>query len=377
MPMKFLCHWYATKELVEVVVDQGRVAQITSAVTTANATTPWLAPGLVDLQVNGYGGTEFSSPTATTNTVADVTEQMALFGVLRYLPTVTTATFAVMAQGLRNIAAACEQFPTVARAVGGIHLEGPYLSPEDGPRGAHPQACCKPPEWEEFQRLQDAAGGRIRLLTMAVEWENAARFIAQVVTSGVVVAIGHTAANSDQIRAAVDAGARLSTHLGNGSHRMLRRHPNYLWDQLAEDRLDASLIVDGQHLPPEVVKTFVRAKGAERCILVSDLSGLAGLPPGRYAGQLCDVEILADGRLVLAGQEQLLAGAGFPLGLGIENVQRFADVDLTTALQMAIDHPARLMGWSVPKLAVGARLDDFIRLDIDPKTGRITIGRWA
>ncbi len=126
-------------------------------------------------------------------------------------------------------------------------------------RGAHPQSQCRRPDWDEFQRLQEAAGGRIRLVTLAPELPGACDFIARLTASSGIAAIGHTAAHGDQIRAAADAGAGLSTHLGNGSHRMLRRHPNYLWDQMAEDRLVATVIADGHHLPPEVLKTIVRA----------------------------------------------------------------------------------------------------------------------
>ena len=257
----------------------------------------------------------------------------------------------------KTIAAACRQSAAVAHAMPGIHLEGPYIASEEGPRGAHPLAHCRPPDADEFDRFQEAADGRIRILTLSPEYPAAAAFIARVVQKGVVVAIGHTAANSAQIRAAVDAGASLSTHLGNGAHRTLRRHPNYLWDQMAEDRLQAGLIVDGHHLPPEVVQSLVRAKTPERCILVSDLSGLAGLPAGRYATQLCDLEILADGRLVIAGQDQLLAGASQPLGVGVANVMRFAGVDLATAVQMASHHPARLLGMAENSLRPGDPAD--------------------
>jgi N-acetylglucosamine-6-phosphate deacetylase len=173
----------------------------------------------------------------------------------------------------------------------------------------------------------------------------------------VVISIGHTAATGEQIRAAVDAGARLSTHLGNGAHRTLRRHPNYLWDQMAEDRLSASIIADGHHLPPEVVKTIVRAKTPARTILVSDESGLAGLPPGRYQSSGCELEILADGRLVIAGQDQLLAGASQPIGVGVVNVMRFAGVDLATAVEMATSNPLSLLGRSTPSLRPGDPAD--------------------
>ncbi len=275
----------------------------------------------------------------------------------QFFPTVTTASYETIVHSVRTIAEACRRLPEVARTAPGIHVEGPYITREDGPRGAHPLVHCRPPDWDEFCRFQDAAGGRIRLLTLSPEYPTAAAFIRRASESGVVVAIGHTAADSEQIRAAVDAGARLSTHLGNGAHRMLRRHPNYIWDQLADDRLIASLIVDGHHLPPEVVKSMVRAKTPERCILVSDLSGLAGMPPGRYDTELCELEILADGRLVIAGQDQLLAGASAPIGVGVAGVMRYAGVDLATAVHMASHHPARLLGLEPVEVASGHAAD--------------------
>jgi N-acetylglucosamine-6-phosphate deacetylase len=325
----------------------------------------------VDLQSNGYGGQEFSAPDLTSEKVAQIARQQAAFGVTQFCPTVTTAGFDTIVHSLRTIVEACDSFSDVAHSVAGIHLEGPYIAREDGPRGAHPLEHCRAPCWDEFQRFQDAAKGGIRMLTLAAEYPESPAFIARVAESGVVVAIGHTSADSTQIRAAVDAGARLSTHLGNGAHRMLRRHPNYLWDQLAEDRLMASLIVDGHHLPPEVVQTIVRAKTPKRCILVSDLSGLAGLPVGRYATQMCELEILPDGRLVIAGQDQLLAGASQPIGVGVANVMRFAGVDLATAVDMASRHPAELLGLRPGQLQAGDPAD-LVLFDLrDSSDGRL------
>jgi N-acetylglucosamine-6-phosphate deacetylase len=318
---------------------------------------PWIAPGFIDIQSNGYGGQEFSSPTLTVEHLAEITGRQAEFGVTQYLPTVTTASGNTIRHSVRTIAAACRQSPAIAHAIPGIHVEGPYIATEDGPRGAHPLEHCRPPDWDEFQSFQEAAEGRIRLLTLSPEYAGAPEFIRRAVASGVVISIGHTSADSAQIRAAVDAGARLSTHLGNGAHRSLRRHPNYLWDQLGDDRLMASLIVDGHHLPREVVQTMVRAKTPARCILVSDLSGLAGLPPGRYDTELCELEILPNGRLVIAGQDQLLAGASLPIGVGVANVMAFAGVDLATAVEMATLHPAELLGLTANRLAVGDAAD--------------------
>jgi N-acetylglucosamine-6-phosphate deacetylase len=350
-----LARRYDTAEPVRIEVAAGRIAAVTAADAPAAATDcwPWVAPGFFDIQFNGYGGQEFSAPDITPEKVAQITAVLDRFGVTRYCPTLTTNSAAVLDRALRAVAAACEASPAVARRVAGIHLEGPYISTEDGPRGAHPRQHCRGPDWGEFQRFQEAADGRLRILTMSPEYDGAAGFIARVVQSGVVVAIGHTAANAAQLHAAVDAGARLSTHLGNGSHLVLPRHANYIWEQLAEDRLAASLIVDGYHLPPAVVKSLVRAKTPSRCILISDMSGLAGRPPGRYAGSLCDVEILPNGRLVVAGQTELLAGAALPIGVGVANVMHFAGVTLAEAVRMATEHPAQLLGLAPGRLAIG------------------------
>jgi len=340
-----------------VETGDGRIVAIEPVAATSLDGWPWIGPGLIDIQVNGYGGQEFNARDLSPSKVVGIGEQLLSCGVTRFCPTVTTQHFDVLAHAMRTLAAACESSPNFARQAAGIHLEGPYICADDGPRGAHPREHCRAPDWDEFQRLQEAAGGRIRILTMAVHHEGTAEFIRRVAESGVVVAVGHTAADSEQIRAAVDAGARLSTHLGNGAHGTLRRHPNYLWDQLAEDRLTASLIVDGHHLPPEVVKVFVRAKTPDRCILVSDMSGLAGLPPGRYPSNLCDVEILPNGRMIIAGQTQLLAGASLPLNVGVANAVTFAGIALGTALRMATVHPARLLGLDPATLEPGAPAD--------------------
>jgi N-acetylglucosamine-6-phosphate deacetylase len=295
-------------------------------------------------------------------------------GVGRFCPTVTTAGAQTLERSLRAIDEACRAWPHVERRVAGIHLEGPYISAQDGPRGAHPREHCRPPDMAEFARLQSAAGGRIRLVTLSPEYDAAPDFIRQLTSEGIVVAIGHTAASGEQIRRAVDAGARLSTHLGNGAHPQLPRHPNYIWDQLADDRLSASLIVDGHHLPPAVVQSFVRAKTPQRLILVSDLSPLAGLPPGEYRTALCHVESLPDGRLVVAGQRQLLAAASEPIGTGVANVMRFAGLDLVTAVELATSNPARLLGLPVHDLAVGAPADVVLfDLDLGESGGRLAV----
>ena len=349
---------YDTQEPLAITLNDGRIADLTSPGQRADESLPWIAPGLTDLQVNGFAGRAFNSPALTAEDVLRISQSLDKFGVTGYCPTATTDSFEALAAMMAVVAEACEQDAEVARRVRGIHLEGPYISPHDGPRGAHPRAHVRPPDVDEFQRLQQAAGGRIRILTLSPEYPAAAAFIARVAATGVIVAIGHTNATSDQIRAAVDAGASLSTHLGNGSHEQLCRHPNYIWDQLAEDRLTASLIVDGHHLPAAVVKSFVRAKTAARCILVSDVVSLAGLPAGRYnLPSLGAIDLLADGRTALVAQPQLLAGAVLPITAGIVNVLRFTDETLASAVDMASPRPAALLGRSGPWLEIGKPAD--------------------
>jgi len=351
---------YDTGEVVAIQFDAGRITRIEPAEHAARstATLPWIAPGFVDLQVNGYHGQEFNDSALTVAAIAQVCRAMDCDGVTSFLPTATTHSSEMLLHTFTTLAAACEEDDGVARRVPGFHLEGPYISPSDGPRGAHPREHCRPPDWDEFQQFQEAADGRIKIVTLSPEYDAAPRFIAKAAASGVLVAIGHTAADSDQIRAAVDAGARMSTHLGNGAHGTIRRHPNYIWDQLAEDRLVASLIVDGHHLPPAVVKTFVRAKTIDRCVLVSDLVGMAGMPAGHYANtSIGDIEVLDDGRLVVAGQRQYLAGAGLPITHGIANLMRFAGIDLRMAIDLAARRPAELIGLDRGRLEVGAIAD--------------------
>src|SRR5207237_3456086 len=196
----------------------------------------------------------------------------------------------------------------------------PYISPEDGPRGAHPQEHVRPANWEEFRRFQDdAAHGMIKMLTLAPETPGALPFIEKVAATGVVVAIGHTAASPACIRDAIHAGAKISTHLGNGSHAMLPRHENYLWEQLAADGLWASMIADGHHLPDSVMRCILRVKTPARMILTCDASPLAGSPPGKYRQWEYDFEVLPVGKVVVAGT-QFLGGSWAFTDLCVRNM---------------------------------------------------------
>jgi len=378
--MKLFGRRYDSGEPICVEIAGGKIvgAEILTSAERQASRWPWIAPGLFDIQVNGYGGQEFSSADLTPEQVIAIVQEYAAFGVTRCCPTLFTASYEVLRHGLKTIVAACNSSPETARLVAAVHVEGPYISKEDGPRGAHPLEHCRAPDWDEFQRLQEAADGRIRILTMSVEFDDSPSFIERVAVSGVIVAIGHTSADSAHIRAAVDAGARLSTHLGNGCHLTMPVYPNYFWDQLAEDQLAASLIVDGHHLPANVVKTFVRVKTSERCLLISDVSGWAGRPPGRYTAGHGELEILPDGRLVVAGQRQLLAGASRPIGTGVANVMRFAGVSLSEAIDMATTHPARLLSMPSGGLQPGDPADLVLfHLDLAEPDDEATLPEFA
>jgi N-acetylglucosamine-6-phosphate deacetylase len=180
-------------------------------------------------------------------------------------------------------------------------------------------------------------------MTLAPELPGALPLTEKLAASGVCVAIGHTAADRRTILSAVEAGARLSTHLGNAAHDMLQRHHNYIYDQLGEDRLFASFIVDGHHLPPHLVQSFARAKGLTRSILVSDAVQYTGLPPGVYDGGYRKFEVRPDGFIGVVGEPRL-AGSGIVLPRGIENLVRFAGVSLGDAIETVTANPADLLG---------------------------------
>lgn len=327
---------------VRITVEDGRITAVDRVADEPGET--WISPGWMDIQINGYEGHDPNAPGDQAEATTAMVRSLWQHGVTASCVTLCTDSEDRILEGLRGIAAACRSDPLIAASVVGIHVEGPSISTEDGPRGAHPLRHVRPPSIAEYRRWQQAAEGRIRIITLSPEYEEAARYIETIVADGVVASIGHTAATSDQIRMAVDAGARWSTHLGNGAHALIPRHPNYIWDQLAEDRLSAGFIFDGHHLPPAVMKSVLRAKGIERSILVSDAVYVAGLPPGRYRlPDGAEVELRASGRLELAGTPYL-AGAVTALPTCLANAVRYAGVTLSEAVRMVTANPARLLG---------------------------------
>jgi N-acetylglucosamine-6-phosphate deacetylase len=279
--------------------------------------------------------------------------------VTRCLPTLITSSFERFAASARVLSRLSSP------AIAGIHMEGPYLSPQDGARGAHPREHVKDASLDDFKRRQDAADGRIKLVTLAPETAGALPLIEHLVASDVRVAIGHTAATPGQIADAVAAGATLATHLGNGCAQMLPRHPNVIWELLAADAVFASLIVDGHHLPPATVKAMMRAKGAARTILVTDAVAAAGCAPGTYTLGGVESELSADGRVSLPGTPYL-AGSALTLDRAIANTVRFTGLSIDAAINMASTIPASYLC-----MATGGT----ITADWDPERGTFHVVR--
>ncbi len=300
----------------------------------------WITPGFIDLQVNGFAGVDYNSPFAPIEEIGRSIRVMFSTGVTRFFPTVITGSPDDMLGALKNLARAKEALPE-GSAMEAFHVEGPHISPEDGPRGAHPKRWVRPPDFDEFRRWQEAARGHIRLVTLSPEWPQASQYIGQLTREGVVTSIGHTRASHQQIEDAVRAGATLSTHLGNGADAVLPRHPNYIWEQLAEDKLAASFIVDGHHLPESFLRVALRAKGIERSVLVTDAVMPAMCAPGPYRLGEVEVEMKEDQRVVLRGGTRL-AGSSLRMDAAISTVMRIAGVSLTEAIAMATVNPARI-----------------------------------
>jgi len=226
-------------------------------------------------------------------------------------------------------------------AIDGYHVEGPHISPEDGPRGAHPIEHIRPPDIDEFHRWQEAADGLVKLVTVSPEWPEMPAYVGGLVRNGVVASVGHTKASSEQIQAVVDAGARMSTHLGNAAHPMLPKTQSYIWDQLANDRLTASFVVDGIHIPPHFIRAAMRAKSLDHCVLVTDAVAPAMCQPGYYKLSQVDVELKENGSVVLRGGSRL-AGSALRMDHAIGNTVRYAGVTLRESVVMATQNAARV-----------------------------------
>lgn len=336
--------FYLDHSPVRVEISEGKIINVTRIpeLTDKNSKV-YVAPGLIDNQVNGYGGVSFvdMGGELTLEGIKKATSALWKDGVTTYLPTLTTNDKKIYLKNLSLLARAKED-PAIRGSIPGFHMEGPYISPEDGYRGAHPLNYVRNPDWNEFSELYQASEKNILQVTVAPEVEGAMDFISRLRELGIVVAIGHHNASAEQIKEAADRGAQTATHLGNGMANNINRHNNPLWPQLSDDRLMISMIADGFHLRPEQLRVFYKAKGLENTIITSDVSALGGMPPGKYLNVVGDtLEVTVDGAIRYPAQNNL-AGSASSISKGVGNLMKVTGCSLNEAVQMASGNPARL-----------------------------------
>jgi len=308
-------------------------------------------PALVDLQLNGYAGFDFNGDPDLWNSeqLHRIRLSLARRGVMAALPTLITDSPDLMLARVERYVELVSTDSQLASCFPKLHIEGPFISPFDGPRGAHPRRHCRAPaQLPQFvDRLADACGGRIGIVTLAPELPGAIELIGRCAELGVCAAIGHTRASREQINAVVAAGARMVTHLGNGADRMLDRLDNYIQYLLADDRLCASFVADGHHIPLTTLKNFIRAKTPERSVLVTDATAAAGMAPGHYTLGAETIVAHSDGR-VTRPDESCLAGSSLTLDRAVINVHTHCGVSFEQAWAMASTIPAALVNLAPP-----------------------------
>jgi N-acetylglucosamine-6-phosphate deacetylase len=313
-----------------------------------------LAPGFIDIHI--HGGTGLDVMRASASDLPRLGKVLATHGVTAYFPTTVAAPLDSTCAALERLADAIEATvsdgPVQARPLG-IHLEGPFLSHKR--RGVHPPENLVEPTIAVFDRLWQAARGHVRVLTIAPEILGAMEVITEAARRNVCVSIGHSDAEMPVAQAAVKAGARHATHTFNAMRPLDHREPGILGEVLSNNELTADMIVDGIHVDPAVVELFLKAKGAERAVLITDAISATGMPDGRY--QLGPIEVdVKDGKATSGGS---LAGSVLTMDRAVRNVTKFSNWSLREAVRAATLNPARAVGLAAHHgvLAPGASAD--------------------
>ena len=348
---------YMTGFPIRLEIGEGIIEKITEIPDSESGNSLFIAPGFTDNQVNGCGGIDFAQKDLSCSELERAASILLKEGVTTFLPTLITDSHLNLVRSLGNISSAMDESELLRYMIPGIHLEGPFISPEDGFRGCHPAKHVRMPSVEELKRLVSASRNRIIQLTLAPELEGAMELINYCSKNGIVVAIGHSNATAAQIKLAVDKGATISTHLGNGCANMIHRHFNPLWQQLSDERLTPSVIADGLHLLREEIDVMFKVKGRDNMILTSDMVFLAGMPEGSYSYLGTEVLITENGSLI-DKHHNCLAGASFPIKRGIENILNFTACSLGDAINMASGNVCRIYGLTDRgTLSTGKRAD--------------------
>jgi len=332
---------YETGEYITVEITGSLIKRIIHhPVQDKPANMPFIAPGLIDNQTNGYIGINFQDEIFTVERMRTAARALWKDGVTTFIPTLVTESRENLIRNFRILAQVYND-GYLRGSVPGFHLEGPYISSEKGFYGCHLFKEIRKPSWDEFMEFQEAAEGRIILTTVAPEVEGGLDFIKKCTESGVIVSIGHTNATAEIIYRAVDYGATLSTHLGNGCAGIINRHVNPIWPQLACDKLTPSVIADGFHLRPEELTVFFKVKGEDNIFITSDVTHLAGMPPGEYRYMGSRVIMNEEG-LIMHPELNILAGASLPLKKGIQTMMNFTGCSLKQAVNLATKNVARV-----------------------------------
>ena len=341
---EFIAKRYDSEKAVRIQTSGQIVQSVETLDDSASADLPIVGPGFFDIQINGGLGIDFSSDDLTVEKTALVFRRIMASGVFRFCPTLITNSPDAYRHAVGVIRETLSVYPEFRPVMAGIHLEGPFIANETGPRGSHPPMFCVPYDYDLMAELQRKADGQIRIVTLSPTYDDAEDFIRGLINMGILVALGHTNATPVQISKGAAAGARLSTHLANATHHLIPKSGDYFFAQLTDDRLMASMIADGFHLSPMMMKTILRTKGLDRLILISDQADVSGCAPGKYKSGPCALEVLPNEKIVLSADTHLLAGASYPISRGLCNIMAVGDLSLAEAYPLATTHPAALLG---------------------------------
>jgi N-acetylglucosamine-6-phosphate deacetylase len=340
MAFKEICRIPGKTDVFEIVFQNGRLESMKPREDIQpEKVNLWLTPGLFDIQINGMLGHDLTGEDLDIDKVAAINEGLKQHGVLRWCPTICSNTFEVVERNLGIINQAIQK--GAAPGVHCIHLEGHYVSTEEGYRGVHLPRFQRDPNPDEFDQWQKAAGGHIGIFSLAPERKGALGFISKLRREGVKVGLVHHHADHETVKAAAAAGADLSSHLINGCVPMIHRQHNIIWSQLSLDELWASFIADGYHIPSYTLRAVIKAKGIERSILISDMSNLSGMPDGEYESNEMTVVLKNGGLWVKEKGTNLLSGAAKTLDLDVEFLASNGGFSLEKSLLMATVNPAR------------------------------------
>jgi N-acetylglucosamine-6-phosphate deacetylase len=291
-----------------------------------------------DLQINGYAGVDFNSDDLTAEKLHAVCAALKTAGVVGILATIVTEHVPLMAQRLSTLAALREADPLAKALIRGFHIEGPFLSPVDGYRGAHPADAIRPANSDDMKTLLDAAQGLTKLVTLAPECDANFTVTKWLAQQNIRVAAGHTDASIEQLRAALDNGLTLFTHLGNGCPMLMHRHDNIVQRALSLDGLKFTFIADGAHIPFFALKNYLRAAGIERCAIVTDAIAPAGLGPGKYKLARWELQI-GDDMVARAPDGSHLVGAAITMPQSAQNLRDKIGLSDEEIKQLTWDNP--------------------------------------